>query len=34
MIIGAQFFMGGFMGELISRSASERNNYQIEKRTF
>jgi glycosyltransferase involved in cell wall biosynthesis len=34
MIIGAQFFMGGFLGELISRSASERNNYQIEKRTF
>jgi len=34
MVIGAQFFMGGFMGELISRSASERNNYQIEKRTF
>jgi len=34
MVTGAQFFMGGFMGELISRSASERNNYQIEKRTF
>jgi glycosyltransferase involved in cell wall biosynthesis len=34
MIIGAQFFMGGFLGELISRSASERNKYQIEKRTF
>ncbi len=34
MIIGAQFFMGGFLGELISRSASERNNYQIEKITF
>jgi len=34
MIIGAQFFMGGFLGELISRSATERNNYQIEKRTF
>ena len=34
MIIGAQFFMGGFLGELISRSASERNNYQIDKRTF
>lgn len=34
MIIGAQFFMGGFLGELISRSASERNNYKIEKRTF
>lgn len=34
MIIGAQFFMGGFLGELISRSASERNKYQIEKKTF
>lgn len=34
MIIGAQFFLGGFLGELISRSASERNHYQIEKRTF
>lgn len=34
MIIGAQFFMGGFMGELVSRSASERNNYKIEKKTF
>ncbi len=34
MIIGAQFFMGGFLGELISRSASERNNYQIDKKTF
>ena len=34
MIIGAQFFLGSFLGELISRSASERNNYQIEKSTF
>lgn len=34
MIIGAQFFMGGFLGELISRSASERNKYKIEKKTF
>ncbi len=34
IIIGAQFFMGGFLGELISRSASERNKYQIEKKTF
>lgn len=34
MIIGAQFFMGGFMGELVTRSASERNKYQIEKKTF
>ncbi len=34
MIIGAQFFMGGFLGELISRSASDRNEYKIEKQTF
>jgi glycosyltransferase involved in cell wall biosynthesis len=34
MIIGAQFFLGGFLGELISRSASERNKYQIEKSTL
>lgn len=34
MIIGAQFFMGGFLGELISRSASDRNKYKIEKQTF
>ncbi|MEN8117532.1 MAG: glycosyltransferase family 2 protein [Bacteroidota bacterium] len=34
MIIGTQFFMGGFLGELISRSASDRNKYQIEKQTF
>ncbi len=34
MIIGAQFFMGGFLGELISRSASERNKYKIDKTTF
>lgn len=34
IIIGAQFFLAGFLGELISRSATERNNYQIEQRTF
>jgi glycosyltransferase involved in cell wall biosynthesis len=34
MIMGAQFFMGGFLGELISRSSSERNKYKIEKQTF
>ncbi len=34
MIIGAQFFMGGFLGELVSRSSSERNKYQIESKTF
>lgn len=30
MIIGSFLFMGGFLGELISRSASERNKYEIE----
>lgn len=34
MIIGAQFFMGGFLGELIARSTSDRNKYKIEKQTF
>ncbi len=31
MIIGAQLFIGGFLGELVSRSAMDRNNYQIEE---
>lgn len=31
MIIGTQLFMAGFLGELISRTSPERNNYQIEK---
>ena len=30
MVIGTQLFVGGFLGELISRSSQERNNYQIE----
>jgi glycosyltransferase involved in cell wall biosynthesis len=34
IILGAQFFLAGFLGELISRSSSERNSYQIEKTTF
>ncbi len=34
MIIGAQFFMGGFLGELVSRSSSERNKYQIEEESY
>ncbi|MFT5513859.1 MAG: hypothetical protein ACI8SE_002270, partial [Bacteroidia bacterium] len=29
MIIGVQLFVAGFLGELISRSARERNRYQI-----
>ncbi len=32
MIIGTQLFLTGFLGELISRNAPERNNYQIAKK--
>ena len=31
MILGTQLFLAGFLGELISRNAMSRNNYQIEK---
>ena len=31
MIIGTQLFLTGFVAELVSRSSSERNTYQIEK---
>lgn len=31
MIIGSLLFIGGFLGELISRSSPERNSYEIEK---
>ncbi len=31
MILGTQLFLAGFLGELISRSSSERNVYQINK---
>jgi glycosyltransferase involved in cell wall biosynthesis len=31
MIMGTLLFIGGFLGELISRSAPERNNYEIEE---
>jgi TRAP-type mannitol/chloroaromatic compound transport system permease small subunit len=30
MILGTQLFLAGFIGELISRNASNRNNYKIE----
>lgn len=33
MIMGTQMFLGGFLGEMISRSSSDRNKYQIEKIT-
>ena len=32
MIMGTLLFIGGFLGELISRSAVERNNYEIEEK--
>lgn len=32
-IIGVQFFMAGFIGELVARSSSDRNQYLIEKDT-
>jgi len=32
MIIGTQLFLAGFLGELVSRSSSDRNSYQIEKK--
>lgn len=31
MILGTQLFMTGFLGEIIARNSTERNNYQIEK---
>lgn len=31
MIIGSQLFIGGFLGELVSRSSADRNKYQVEK---
>ena len=31
MIIGVQLFLAGFLGELISRSSHDRNNYFVEK---
>ncbi len=33
MILGTQLFVGGFLGELISRSGQDRNKYLIEKTT-
>ncbi len=31
MVIGAQFFLTGFVGEMVSRNGHDRNNYRIEK---
>ncbi len=33
MILGTQLFIAGFLGELISRNAPDRNNYQIQEKT-
>lgn len=32
MILGTQFFLAGFLAELISRSASDRNQYLVEEK--
>lgn len=32
MILGTQFFLAGFLAELVSRSASDRNHYLVEKK--
>lgn len=32
VIIGAQLFLTGFLGELVSRSSSERNSYHVDKK--
>jgi len=32
LIIGSQLFLAGFIGEMISRNATERNVYGINKR--
>jgi glycosyltransferase involved in cell wall biosynthesis len=31
MIIGSQLFLAGFLGELVSRNSSRRNEYKVEK---
>ena len=33
MILGTQMFLAGFLGEMISRSSSDRNKYQIESKS-
>ena len=32
MVVGTQLFLAGFLGEMITRSASDRNKYQIEEK--
>jgi len=31
MILGTQMFLAGFVGEIVARNSTERNNYKIEK---
>ena len=31
VILGVQLFLAGFLGELINRGSSDRNNYRIDK---
>lgn len=31
MILGVQLFLAGFLGEIVSRNSSDRNNYKIEE---
>jgi len=31
MIIGTQLFLAGFVAELVSRNAAERNDYKLEE---
>ena len=31
MMIGTQLFLAGFLGDLISRNSTNRNEYQIEE---
>jgi glycosyltransferase involved in cell wall biosynthesis len=31
MLLGTQMFLAGFVGEIVARNSTERNNYQIEK---
>jgi hypothetical protein len=33
IVVGFQLFLTGFVAELVSRSSSERNHYQIGKKT-
>lgn len=32
LIVGSQMFIGGFLGEMISRNAPDRNQYEISER--